>query len=100
MSEQNELEQARRMVAYLQAELDRQRGVNAEMRRAVADMARAFQESLARAYDAAESGDIAQVRRVVIENRAAWQDYLQQIVQAASTPARPSASPDEPAGTQ
>lgn len=95
MSEQNELEQARRMVAYLQAELDRQRAVNAEMRRAVAEMARAFQESLARAYDAAESGDIMQVRRVVIENRAAWQAYLQQIIQAASTPARP---PDDTSG--
>ena len=45
-------EEARRMVAYLQGELDRQRAVNAELRRAVADLARTFQETLARANDA------------------------------------------------
>jgi hypothetical protein len=53
------------------------------MRRAVADLARAFQESLARAYDAAESGDLDRVRRVTIENRDAWQAYLQQIIEAS-----------------
>ena len=80
-----------RLVAYLRAELERQRELNAEMRRAVAELARAFQESLARAHDAAESGDMARVRRITLENRTAWQDYLQQIVAAASK--RPEDAP-------
>jgi hypothetical protein len=85
MTEEQELslEEARRMVRWLQAELERQRALNGEMRRAVADLARAFQESLARAHDAAEGGDLEQVRRITIENRAAWQDYLRQIIEAA-----------------
>jgi hypothetical protein len=78
-------EQARRMIAWLQKELDHQRALNGEMRRAVADLARAFQESLARAHDAAESGDLERVRRITIENRDAWQQYLQQIIEAAQT---------------
>lgn len=77
-------DEALRLVAYLRNELERQRELNAEMRRAVAELARAFQESLARAHDAAESGDMAQVRRITLENREAWQGYLQQIVAAAS----------------
>lgn len=76
-------DEALRLVAYLKDELERQRELNAEMRRAVADLARAFQESLARAYDAAESGDLARVRRITLENREAWQSYLQQIIAAA-----------------
>jgi hypothetical protein len=76
-------EEARRMVAWLQKELEHQRGLNGEMRRAVAELARAFQESLARAHDAAESGDLDRVRRITIENRDAWQQYLQQIIEAA-----------------
>lgn len=85
MQEEHELspDEARRMVEWLRGELERQRALNGEMRRAVADLARAFQESLARAHDAAESGDLARVRRITIENRSAWQDYLQQIIQAA-----------------
>ncbi len=71
------------MVAYLRGELERQRAANGEMRRAVADLARAFQESLARANDAAETGDIERVRKITYENREAWQSYLQKIVQAA-----------------
>ncbi|HEU5100672.1 MAG TPA: DUF2203 domain-containing protein [Roseiflexaceae bacterium] len=71
------------MVAWLQKELEHQRELNGEMRRAVADLARAFQESLARAHDAAESGDLERVRRITIENRDAWQQYLQQIIEAA-----------------
>lgn len=78
------LEEAQRMVRYLQQELERQRAANGEMRRAVAELGRAFQESLARANDAAESGDIERVKRITYENRAAWQAYLQQIVQAAT----------------
>lgn len=81
------------MVAYLRGELERQRAVNAELRRAVAEMARTFQETLARSYEAAESGDMAWVRRITIENRAAWQEYLQQIVRAASTPVPPAEEP-------
>ena len=79
--------EAQRLIAWLQRELAHQRELNGEMRRAVADLARAFQETLARAYDAAETGDIERVRRLTIENRAAWQQYLQQIVEA-STPKR------------
>jgi hypothetical protein len=88
------LDEARRMVAYLQGELERQRATNAELRRAVADMARAFQETLARAHDAAETGDLERVRRLTLENRNAWQAYLQQIIQAARTPG-PGATQDD-----
>jgi hypothetical protein len=85
MADEQELspEEARRMVRWLQGELERQRALNSEMRRAVADLARAFQESLARANEAAESGDLDLVRRITIENRNAWQGYLQQIIEAA-----------------
>jgi hypothetical protein len=76
-------EEARRMAAWLQNELEHQRALNSEMRRAVAELARAFQESLARAHDAAESGDMERVRRITIENRDAWQSYLQQIIEAS-----------------
>ncbi len=79
----SELEEAQRLVAYLQGELERQRAVNAELRTAVADMARTFQETLARANEAAEGGDLELVRRITFENRAAWQTYLQQIMRAA-----------------
>jgi hypothetical protein len=85
--EERSPEESRRMIAWLQKELEHQREINGEMRRAVADLARAFQESLARAHDAAESGDLERVRRITIENRNAWQAYLQQIIQA-STPNR------------
>ena len=73
------------MVAWLQKELEHQRELNSEMRRAVAELARAFQESLARAHDAAESGEMDRVRRITIENRDAWQQYLQQIIEASKT---------------
>lgn len=76
------LDEAQRMVRYLQSELEHQRELNGEMRRAVAELARAFQETLARANDAAEGGDIERVRQITYENRKAWQAYLQQIVQA------------------
>ena len=77
-------EEARRMVRWLQGELERQRAANGEMRRAVAELARAFQDTLARSYDAASSGDLERVRQITIENREAWQDYLRKIVEAAS----------------
>ncbi len=77
------LDEARRLIAYLQSELERQRALNAEMRRAVADMARAFQESLARSHKAAIDGDLERVRQIVIENRRVWQDWLRQIIEAA-----------------
>jgi hypothetical protein len=82
--EQPTYEEALRLVDYLRDEVERQRAMNAEMRRAVAEMARAFQESLARAHDAAQNGDVERVRRITIENRDAWQAYLQQIIAAAS----------------
>src|SRR5690349_6348245 len=53
-----QLDEQRRLVAWLQDQLDRQRKMNGELRRAVADLARTFQESLAAAYEAGESGDI------------------------------------------
>jgi hypothetical protein len=82
--EQLSTEEARRMVHWLQGELERQRVANSEMRRAVAELARAFQETLARSYEAASSGDLELVRRITIENREAWQDYLRKIVEAAN----------------
>ena len=86
MTEQEpSLEEAQRMIRWLQSELERQRAVNGEMRRAVAELARAFQETLARAHDAADSGDLERVRRITLENRAAWQDYLRKIIEAAQT---------------
>ena len=72
------------MVRWLQGELERQRAANGEMRRAVAELARAFQETLVRSYEAAASGDLERVRRITIENREAWQDYLRKVVEAAS----------------
>lgn len=88
MGEPDELsgEEAQHMIRWLQGELERQRALNGEMRRAVAELARAFQESLARAHEAASSGDLDRVRRITIENRDAWQAYLQQIIAAAQTP--------------
>jgi hypothetical protein len=77
-------EEARRLVRWLEGELERQRAANSEMRRAVAELARAFQETLARSYEAAASGDLERVRRITIENREAWQDYLRKIIEAAS----------------
>jgi len=41
------------MIRWLEGELERQRTLNGEMRRAVADLARAFQETLALAHEAA-----------------------------------------------
>lgn len=73
-----------RLIAWLRDQLDRQRQMNSELRRAVADLARTFQESLAAAYEAGESGDLEAVRRVTRANQANWQGYLQQIVAAAS----------------
>jgi len=81
--EQQTADEAQRLIAWLRRELEHQRELNGEMRRAVAELARAFQESLARAHDAAESGDLERVRRITIENRDAWQAYLQQIIEAA-----------------
>lgn len=79
----DQLAEAQRLQAYYQRELERQRGMNAELRKAVAEMARTFQETLAESVHAAETGDLAEVRRIAYANRNAWQAYLQQIVQAA-----------------
>ena len=46
------LAEREREIAWLKAQLERQRETNGELRRAVADLARTFQESLAAAYDA------------------------------------------------
>ena len=72
-----------REIAWLKQQLERQRGINTELRKAVADLARTFQESLAVAYEAGEKGDIDEVRRITRANRANWQQYLEQIVEAS-----------------
>jgi hypothetical protein len=89
-----QLDEQRRLIAWLQDQLARQRQMNGELRKAVADLARTFQESLAAAYEAGESGDIDAVRRITRANQANWQGYLQQIVAASSRPA----PPEEPQG--
>jgi DNA-binding GntR family transcriptional regulator len=77
------LDEQLRLNEWLQDQLERQRAVNAELRRAVADLARAFQESLAAAIEAGESGDLDAVRKITRANQQHWQAYLQQIVTAA-----------------
>jgi|GEM_PF-635410 hypothetical protein len=90
MSEQEdlaeELEVQRRLNSWLRNELERQRNITSELRKAVADLARTFQESLAQAYEAGESGDIARVRAITRANQAHWQHYLQQIIEASKRP--------------
>lgn len=90
MSEQDDLAQAleeqRRLNAWLRGELERQRNITSELRKAVAELARTFQESLADAYEAGESGDIARVRAITRANQANWQGYLQQIIEASKRP--------------
>jgi hypothetical protein len=78
-----QLEEARRLIAWLQGEVEHQRAINGELRKAVADVARTFQESLAAAYEAGESGEIERVRTVTRANQRNWQAYLQQIIRAA-----------------
>jgi hypothetical protein len=92
-----QLAEARRLVEYLKLELERQRAANGELRRAVAELARTFQESLAAAYEAGETGDIDAVRRITRANQGNWQAYLQQIVVAAQR--APSASSTSDAST-
>jgi uncharacterized coiled-coil protein SlyX len=79
-----QLAEQARLIAWLQDQLGRQRQMNGELRKAVADLARTFQESLAAAYEAGESGDIDAVRRITRANQANWQAYLQQIVAASA----------------
>lgn len=85
MDDESRLAEQERLIAWLQGQLERQRAMNAELRRAVAELARTFQESLAAAYEAGESGDIDAVRRITRANQANWQAYLQQIVAVAQT---------------
>ena len=85
MNLEEQLVEQERLIQWLQEQLDRQRAMNGELRRAVADLARTFQESLAAAYEAGESGDIEAVRRITRANQQHWQAYLQQIVAAART---------------
>ncbi len=84
-----QLEEQLRLNEWLYEQLERQRALNAELRRAVADLARAFQESLAAAVEAGEAGDIDTVRRLTRANQQHWQHYLQQIVAAASRANQP-----------
>ncbi|MGB9737787.1 DUF2203 domain-containing protein [Chloroflexus sp.] len=78
-----QLEEQLRLNEWLYEQLERQRAMNAELRKAVADLARAFQESLAAAVAAGEAGDIDAIRRLTRANQQYWQHYLQQIVAAA-----------------
>ncbi|MBO9338234.1 MAG: DUF2203 domain-containing protein [Chloroflexus sp.] len=84
-----QLEEQLRLNEWLYEQLERQRALNAELRRAVADLARTFQESLAAAVEAGEAGDIDMVRRLTRANQQHWQHYLQQIVAAASRANQP-----------
>ncbi len=88
MNLEEQLAEQERLIQWLQGQLEQQRAMNGELRRAVADLARTFQESLAAAYEAGESGDIEAVRRITRANQQHWQAYLQQIVAAAR--ARPA----------
>lgn len=83
MCDTEKLAEAERLAAYYQREMERQRAMNTELRSAVAELARTFQETLAAAVEAADTGDMAQVRRIAYANKANWQAYLSQIVQAA-----------------
>ena len=85
-----QLDEQIRLAEWLQEQLERQRGMNAELRKAVAEMARAFQESLAAAVDAGNAGDIDAIRRLTRANQQHWQSYLQQIVAAAAPQRRGS----------
>ena len=87
MSNDDALAQAVRLQDYYKQELERQRAMNTELRSAVAEMARTFQETLAASVDAAETGDLVQVRKIAYANKAAWQTYLAQIVAAAAASA-------------
>jgi hypothetical protein len=87
-----QLDEQIRLAEWLQEQLERQRAVNAELRKAVAEMARAFQESLASAVEAGESGDIAAIRRLTRANQLNWQAYLQQIAAAAQQRRPPDAA--------
>lgn len=88
-----QLEEQLRLNEWLYEQLERQRAMNAELRRAVADLARAFQESLAAAVEAGEAGDLAAIRRLTRANQQHWQHYLQQIVAAAGRPAGADSPP-------
>ncbi|HEY0737333.1 MAG TPA: hypothetical protein VGD69_20610 [Herpetosiphonaceae bacterium] len=81
---EEQLDEQRRLVEWLQKELERQRKQNTELRKAVAELARTFQASLAEAYYAGEQGDIQRVREVTRTNQANWQHYLEQIIAASS----------------
>jgi predicted nucleic acid-binding Zn-ribbon protein len=87
MAEESRLEEQlaeqRRLVQWLQKELERQRKHNTELRKAVAELARTFQASLAEAYRAGEEGDIQRVRMVTRTNQANWKQYLEQIIAAS-----------------
>lgn len=85
MNLEEQLAEQERLIQWLQEQLERQRAMNSELRRAVADLARTFQESLAAAYEAGESGDIEAIRRITRANQQHWQAYLQQIITAART---------------
>lgn len=86
MDAEAKIAEQERLIAWLQEQLERQRAMNGELRSAVAELARTFQESLAAAYEAGESGDIEAVRRITRANQQHWQAYLQQIVEAARRP--------------
>lgn len=85
-----QLEEQQRLNVWLRAELDRQRKMNDELRKAVAEVARTFQSTLVETYRAGEDGDIDRIRQLARANQTHWQGYLQQII-AASERLRPAA---------
>ncbi len=83
-----QLAEQQRLNAWLRNELQRQRQANTEIRKAVAELARTFQNTLATIVEAGEAGDLAQMRQLARENQRHWHAYLHQI--ATSTRPRPA----------
>jgi hypothetical protein len=86
-----QLEEQRRLVAWLQQELERQRQMNSALRVAAADLARTFQAALIEVVRAGDTGDLQQVRQVARTTQTQWRSYLAQII-AASKREPPSAT--------
>ncbi len=83
-----QLAEQQRLNAWLRNELQRQRQANTEIRKAVAELARTFQATLAAVVEAGDSGDLNRVRQLARENQRHWQAYLHQI----ATSNRPTAT--------
>jgi hypothetical protein len=78
-----QLEEQRRLVAWLQQELARQRQMNSALRAATADLARTFQAALSEVVRAGDTGDMQRVREVVRTTQTLWRSYVAQIIAAS-----------------